>query len=369
MVTFVDRQDAFIQDVIRSLDAESKAVLALVYMRNGKLESPITFGLPEREAVERLGGTLGGCVNSLKSLRGTMVQLMLESGASYWKFKHPTIGDAVAALLSVNAEMIGIYIKGTPIEKLVQQVTCGKVGLEKAIIVPASLFGLVIDRIEAAYAARYKTEEMSFWDVRARVETFLSYRCTKEFLGMLLQRQPKLLDRVSDPGLYLNAVSEVDLAVRLNEVDLLPEEYRRRFVEKIVGYALDGEDLYGIGDSRIQSVFTAAEREEFKNKLRGVLVPNLHEVRDRWESDRGSESPDVHMQPYLNSLGPLRDLFANEADIANAVANEIQETKEWIEFQLGDYGEDNPPQRRFGEVSAGPAIWASGRNIFDDIDE
>jgi hypothetical protein len=130
LVTFVDRQDAFIQDVIRSLDVESKAALALVYMRNGKLESPITFELPEREAVERLGGTLGGCVDSLESLRGTMVQLVLESGASCWKFKHPTIGDAVAALLSVNAEMIGIYIMGTPIEKLVQQVTCGNVGLE-----------------------------------------------------------------------------------------------------------------------------------------------------------------------------------------------------------------------------------------------
>src|ERR1700730_7597269 len=62
------------------------------------------------------------------------------NGGSIRQFKHPTIGDAYAELLVQSPELLGIYIRGSAPERIVDQVTCGDVGVEKAGVVPKSLF-------------------------------------------------------------------------------------------------------------------------------------------------------------------------------------------------------------------------------------
>ena len=42
------------QEVLQGLDADSKAALALIYMRNDRLESPIELQSSESEAIERV---------------------------------------------------------------------------------------------------------------------------------------------------------------------------------------------------------------------------------------------------------------------------------------------------------------------------
>jgi hypothetical protein len=60
-------------------------------------------------------------------------------GESFWRFKHPTIGDAYAELL-VQSPELGIYIRGSTPERIVDQVTCGDVGIEKAVVLPKPCF-------------------------------------------------------------------------------------------------------------------------------------------------------------------------------------------------------------------------------------
>jgi len=95
--------------------------------------------------------------------------------------------------------------------------------------------------------------------VSDRVDRFLASRCSKEFLADYIKEHPEVLDRASKPGLYLSSVAAVDLAVSLHESGLLPEGYRLTFVETVVDYAMEGEDLYAIENDRIQSVFTPGE--------------------------------------------------------------------------------------------------------------
>jgi hypothetical protein len=61
-----------------------------------------------------------------------------------WRFKHPTVGDAYAFLLLQNPELLGIYVQGSPIDKLMGQISCGDVGLERAVALPKTLFPLVL---------------------------------------------------------------------------------------------------------------------------------------------------------------------------------------------------------------------------------
>lgn len=62
---FVEKREQLLQEVLQGLDSDSKAALALIYMRNDRLDSPIELQQSEAEALERLGSDLGGCVAAL----------------------------------------------------------------------------------------------------------------------------------------------------------------------------------------------------------------------------------------------------------------------------------------------------------------
>ena len=121
------------------------------------------------------------------------------SGESVWRFKHPTIGDAYAAILVQSPEHLGIFIQGSAPERLVDQVTCGDVGIEKAVVVPKSLFPQMLAKLgELSRSNSYKSAWLSAFGAKRDLQGFLARRCTKEFLSLYLQRNPGLLDQVSN---------------------------------------------------------------------------------------------------------------------------------------------------------------------------
>ncbi len=368
---FVERQERFLQEVVRGLDMHSKAALALVYMRNDCLGSPIELEESEREAVERLGSSLGGCITALESLNGSLVQYTSMEGTAAWRFKHPTVGDAYASLLLQSPELLGIYVQGSPIERLMGQVTCGDVGLERAVVLPKTLFPLVLRRVsDQAPTTDYKSPVLASWDSRRRVDRFLSSRCSKEFLVLYAKEHPDVFDRVSKPGLFLSAVEEVDLAIRLHELGLLPEKQRKTFVSTVTSYAIEGEDLYAIESSKIQSVFTSIELHEFRERVRSELVPNLAAIRSTWEDNlRPDEQAQEHMEPLLESLAALKEEFASEAAVLSKIDREIQRAQEWISWNAVEESEDRRPGRTFGDVEARGHLALPVRGIFDDVDE
>ena len=238
---FVEMREQLLQEILQGLDSDSKAALALIYMRNGRLESPIELQSSETQALERLGSSLGGCVAALEALKDSLVLLSHISGESVWQFKHPTVGDAYAAILIQSPEHIGIFIQGSEAERLVDQVTCGDVGIENAIVVPKSLFPQMLAKLEDMSSSKsYKSLLLSMFSARKNLQGFLARRCSKEFLSLYLRRHSDLLDQVSEPGLHLDAVPEVRLAKRLHEFGILPDEQRKKFVETVSNYALEG---------------------------------------------------------------------------------------------------------------------------------
>jgi hypothetical protein len=368
---FVQKQERFLQEVLQGLDQHSKAALALIYMRNDCLESPVALQESEREALERLGSNLGGCVSALESLNGSLVQYAAGEATAAWKFKHPTIGDAYASLLLQSHELLGIYVRGSSIDKLLGQVTCGDIGLEKAVLLPKSLFPLVLNRLDDFSAmAHSKSAVSSSWQIQRRIDDFLASRCSKECLAQYIEKHPRYLDRVSSPGLYLSAVSEVDVAIRLNELGLLPEQYRQAFVMAVVSYALEGEDLYALESRRIQSVFTSAELSDFRARLRSELVPKLADVRREWQSNcRSNDRPDAHMEPLLEWLAALKEECADDTTIVNNIDREIELAQQWMADEMSDDTKERRPARTFGDVDFADRPFPQGRGIFDDVDE
>lgn len=367
---FVDRQEQLLQEVLGGLDKHSQSALALIYMRKGSLESPVKLDEAERDALERLGSDPGRCLEALDSLKGSLVQQVRTDDSIFWRFKHPTVGDAFAEYLLRHSEFLGIYLQGSSLETLMTQVTCGDVGLEHAVVLPKSLFRSVIDRLDDFSSDRYKDAFLSSWDRRRRQVSFLTGRCSKEFLTEYIWRSPKFLEMVTNPGLMLSASPEVDLAIRLSELGLLPEEQRVKFVSKIMEYTLDGSDLYAIESAAIQSVFTLEELAEFRGLWRTELVPKLESIRNDWELNHDSDhEPDGHMQPLLDSLEFLKVELSDDPKLLTEIYKQIDSAQEWILMKLADDRPESRPPRVLEEVSESDQAPTQQRSIFDDIDE
>jgi hypothetical protein len=365
---FVEKREQLLQEVLLELDYGSKAALALIYMRNDRLESPIRLQPSEIEALSRLNSDIGECVTALEALNGSLVQYVHASDDAFWRFKHPTIGDAYAEILVQNPEMLSIYIYGSAPERIINQVTCGDVGIEKAVVIPKSLFSLMIPKLEESSLNKsYKSASLATWGAKRALQDFLSLRCSKEFLSMYLEHLKDLRDRVAEPGLFLSAVPEVRLAERLYEFGLLPDDKRKKFVETVSNYTLTGQDTDALHDKGIQNLFKEDELEHLRKRVRIELLPRIADVRQEWESDFNSDdSPEDHMQALLDSFQTLKEYFEDDENAVELIDREIQNTNEWIEDQTPEEEPERSP-RKLGTVEASDKP-QSTRSIFDDID-
>lgn len=365
---FVEKREQLLLEVIQGLDANSKAALGLIYMRKGHLESPVELHSFETQALERLGSTLGECIEALSALNGSLVTQLFIDDQTVWGFKHPTISDAYATTLAFSADLLGIFLSGSSTENLMSQVTCGNIGIEKAVVVPKSLFPQMISRLQDfSESDKYKVEWLSSWWAKRSLYRFLANRCSKEFLTLYVEQNQEIFKLISEPGLSISFSPEVDLIVCLHKFALLPEEDRRKFVETVRNYAIEGDDVFALDDADVRRIFTDSEFDDLLEAVRINLIPNLGNVRRNVENNHDpSEPPDEHMQDLLDTFNTLKKKFTDDKDVVLTIDREIDVVNDWI-------AETEPPEpkispRTLGNVNVTEEKHGS-RSIFDDIDD
>lgn len=365
---FVDKREQLLHEVLQALDASSKAALALIYMRNDRLASPIELQPAEVDSLQRLGSDLGGCISGLETLAGSLVVRTSASGEALWRFKHPTIGDAYAAHLVQSPDLLGIYLQGSDPERLLEQVSCGDVGIEKAVVVPTALFPIMLSKIDQLGENKvHKDSWLSGLDARRKRLGFLSNRCSKEFLSAYLDKHAELLAAVSSPGLMLSVVPEVRLVARLNALGLLPEANRLEFVRTVSQYAIEGRDTDALDNATIRSVFTDSEHAALVVQVQTQLLPNLHSVRIDYQSDWDSDqSREDHMWSFLASLETLRRCYQYDSAALAIIDVESKRVATWINED--DSNSPSPAPRKLGKLKSHPEA-NQVRSIFDDIDD
>jgi len=364
---FVQMREQLLQEVLDGLDKDSMAALALIYMKKDYLESPVSLQETEENALRRLGSSLGKCITALESLNGSLVLHQQADDELVWRFKHPTIGDAFASALARSPDLLGIFLLGSAIENLIEQVTCGNVGIEQAVMVPKPLYPQMVARlVEFTVSEKYKSQHLAILRAKWSLHSFLTRRCSKEFLTLYLQTNLELIDKVCRPGLLLSSSSEVALAMRLHEFGLLPEENRKIFVQAMSAYAISGEDVYALDDEDIHSVFTGAEFNALIARVRADLLPRLGRVReDEQDGYRGDEPADAYMEHMFESFKTLKDRFGDDAEAVRIIDREIDLAKDWIT----DNNRTRPDRAPRSLGTAGTIDKPHGtRSIFDDVD-
>lgn len=371
LLAFVDKQESHLKDLIRHLDLHSKGALALIYMNNGQLGSPIVLETSGVSALSRLGSDIGNCILALDAMKDSLVQFTMIDDNAVWRFKHPTISDAYTAIISKSPEQLEIYLQGTAMDKVLDQVTCGNVELEKAVIVPIKLFPLIINRIGSFKASsEYKSSYLSQWGAKRKVLTFLSRRCSREFLAQYLANSPELYEQLIKPSMSFYYSAEIDLMIRLADEKLLPEEYRKQFTDYIGEYTVTGEDLYLLKNEQLQALFTDEELFVIKEKVKLELLPNIDSLREKRQSafrSYNNDTSEEHMEDFLDKMNILLDEYETETPLLKVVEVTIDKAKEWVEENNADLREALPD--RVLDTSDAPVTTTTTRSIFDDIDQ
>jgi energy-coupling factor transporter ATP-binding protein EcfA2 len=365
---FVEKREQFLCDVINGLDADSKAALGLIYMRKDCLDIPISLQGSESQALERFGSTLGKCIMALEALKGSLVTQMQTNDQLVWRFKHPTIGDAYAKILASRSDLLEIFLSGSSTENLLSQVTCGDVDMEKGVIIPKSLFPMMINRLrEFSASKRFKVEWMAEWKAREILYRFLARRCSKGFLSLYLKSDSDILNRVSEPSPSLSFNPMVDLIVRLHKTALLPEENRKKFIETVGSYAVDGLDVYALKNDDVRSVFTADEFNELAQGVHDKLLPRLEEIREDAQMNYdSSDAPNEHMEKTIELFDTLKGYFCDDEEVMEIVEQEMMLVEQWIAENEPSEPEQSPCELGNVEPDGGKV---GNRSIFDDIDE
>jgi hypothetical protein len=355
--SFVERPIGFLVEVVTNLDADSRAALALVFMRGGALQSPIELSENEQAALRILGVDLASAREALNALDGSLLALVRSGDSVTWTFKHPTIGDAYAAIVAKDPELLDIYMSWTSAEKLAAEVTCGEVALEGVkVVVPKARFERFAQRLN---------------EIRPgpSLFTFLATRCSRDFLELYLAQHPELSQQTCEPDSYLSSAAEVTLLARLQQLGLLPDAWRLRFVARAQKLAVETPDLDFLTVPRIRSLFREQELVAIRDVLRDELVPSLLSFVDDWASDCDSEDdPEEHFGPLLEVVDVLSEEFSgNEAVIATLkdVETEIESAIEGIVDERPEPQEEDDYYYERGNS----VILDTDRSTFDDIDD
>jgi hypothetical protein len=341
------------------MDTQGRAAIALVFMRGGGLASPAKLNPEEEESLARLGANSADVGRGLQALRGSFLIPVEAGGSASWRFKHPTIRDAFGELIADDPELLDIYLRGTPIERLLSEVACGGTRITGVRLkLPASRYEAMIVRLEGFM--RVKRENLR--DVRV----FIAFRCGREFIAQFIERNPDFV-RDLQVSSYFYAVSDIDVINRLFSVGLLPEADRQGYVAAVKELAVSIPDA-GFLNRETVGFLTNTEFNDILATVRNDLLPELDRCVGDWRDNYTSgEDPDDYFDHLVMALRDYRKAF--EAD--EAAVRQIDSALVAITDICDSIGSatERPQESGFSAQTEPSPRSESTRSIFEDVDQ
>jgi len=356
---FTSNPLAFLLEVIETLSESNKAALSLVFMGGGRIASPVTISKDENEILGLLGSSGAEARRSLKELEGSLLLLTQADGYSYWQFKHPTVRDAFSQLVAGNSELLDIYLSGTPLDVMFNEITCGRITLKGSKVnVPRSRFKKLLSRISSF-------EEMDSKMSREYV-SFLSYRCDKSFLEEVIAQDLTLLQNLEpDPSSFWG--TNLGLMVTFQKYGLLPATLRSDAVAAIINHSICESDNTVI-EKQYRPLFSPKKFPAIAfETLQGILAKIDGKISELADDYSQGDPEDVFLG--LDCALTAYASFFQEHDFAtNLIRKAQRKMNDAIQAIDRKDIDDLNPDSPYTEKEVGESKQQS-RSIFDDVDE
>ncbi|MEN1974062.1 nSTAND3 domain-containing NTPase [Cellulomonas sp. P4] len=355
LLRWFDRPVSFLADVLRQLDPAARAALACVYMAGDELSAPIELTPRLSDAITRLGSSPAEVLSAFGPADGTFLQLSQSSdGDPVWRFRHPTIREGFAAVVAEEANAVGVFVDGLAPDELVEQLDCGGERARGTFVrVPPSLYDRVVPKVPVPSRTATKWSNPTAW--------FLQYRCSDEFLRQWASHHAEDLPRLATFGMYIGAMWEPGVLVRLQAAEALPESVRAAAAAQLAEHALDFDS--GWLDPGVVTLLTADERASILDRIREEVIPDLRERIDQagegWDDD---VEPAQRYDEARTAIRQYRDAFADDASVQDALADADAYIDERVEYAHEDYR----PRLASPLAAAAPGA-LSDRDEFDDV--
>lgn len=373
VLSFMQNPKQYLQDIFEGLDRHHKAALALVY-KSTNLSSPTKLDAVQRDVIERFGGDPSKLLESLRSLEGTFLRYSTEieeTGDAYWTFHHPTLREGFASYIMSSVDLIDIFIDGLEISEALEQLDCGDSSSRGQLIkVPPSSYTHVVNLLRNYETYRQSSHEMVRYQNDVRMHAFLT-RSSKSFLTLFLDSQPDFIENnLLLFGKLIMYQSSLPTLNHLATLGLLPEEARLKVVSYFRKVAIETPDSAWLR-STFNSLITEQEKEAILDLVEYVLVPNLPNIIDEWQSNEEIDDASYYtgleetLEEYQSALYSADKLDDVEDDLKGAIeqVSELSEehSQRSVEASMDDslYDDDRP-----GRMPS-----TSVRSMFDDIDE
>jgi len=355
---FISNPMDFLSDTINNLDIHCKAALTLLFMNGGELESPVKLEVVDPSYINRLGSSFHNTVRAFKFLNGSFTTEYLKEGQYFWKFKHPTIQDALANKFSSDREFLSEYLLGADLMKIFSEVSCGLSDVEGVkIVVPKGYYKRLIDRMMKLDRKIYMNN--------IRMSYFLSEKCNLDFLQELVKTKPEYVAALT---VYpqLKYCSDLKVLIKLNMLGLLDEDIRLSVVKKLSSIAIVQFDS-GIFEHKISSLLAKIEKEIVFEKIKHESIGKIYNEIQDYSQDWTGEEPDDYFSGLESALRAYKTNFIDEnsALLLEEAEELFNECRSDIENKFGS--DKNYSYEIFSREYDGARV-LNERCIFDDVD-
>lgn len=360
LIQFVAEPKQFLIQSIEQLPSDSQAAICLIFLHGGRVPSPI----PEDERFEIVrryfDATKASLIVALENLRGSFVLHVVEKGIGSWVYKHPTIADAYAAIVGARSEMVEIYLRGAKPETIVTEVVCGDVATQGAAVsVPLSLAKILAVRLSELPDDPLENDSLY---------TFLLNEIDSTSLETILIAKPELVERKTYVWATLMRNTKLRVQARAYVLGRLPEVLRLEATSRLKDALMEGDGAF-LDDIELMNLFTPSEAGALLDDVEQTLVPKLsaivQEIEDRTNSDEDPSSVYQDLNITLDVLSARYEGNEKISSVIYEVRDEIESAINRLEENRSDPDSDDWND---DAVPASPSS-ASGRSIFEDIDE
>jgi hypothetical protein len=354
---FIARPVEQLRETIRTLDAGSRAALALLFINGGRLSAPVNISAYELQCILSMGSNPAATLEALAALTGSLFVRTIEGGNHFYRFKHPTISEAFSLEVAASIDLIDIYLAGARLSNIYYEVTCGDLGTEGVqVIVPQSRYDKLLLRI--GNASDYSQYE------RHLLLNFIASRCDKLFLSKFISCCPNFLSPEAI-GSNMNIDPMLHALVRLNEVGLLEAAERERVALQIRKLAIEIPDSSFLS-TKIMNILTTSELNGILEEASKQLFPRLGDLVDEhFDNHNGEDDPDEHFSDLVQTIhGFKQELEARDlpVDVLESALDKIERKSESLRSNIKPDG---------GDGYKDPLVQTNQqihRSIFDDVD-